>query len=93
MDVKDEAVGQDGEEGGEAFDGVDKGDGDFLCGGRGEDVTTDLEKGERQGGRYNVSSRVANTVFECWDCGSEGRELVGKVCEENTPGGDEGELY
>lgn len=47
VNVEEEAVCEDRKEWGKAFDGVDKGDGDFLRCGGGEDVAADLE--EREG--------------------------------------------
>lgn len=52
MDSEEEAVGGDGQEGGEALDGVHEGDGDSRCGVRGEDVAADLEDGEGERGHY-----------------------------------------
>ncbi len=71
VDLEDEAICKDGKERREAFDGVDKRDGDFLHCGRREDVTADLEEGEGQGGGYDVACWVANAMFEGWNCGLE----------------------
>lgn len=76
VDVEDEAVGEDGEEGGEAFNCVDKGDRDLLSGGGGEDVTADLKHGEGEGGADYVAGGVADAVFEDWYGFLEGREEV-----------------
>ena len=71
---------------------MDEGDGDFFRRGGREDVTADLKESEGEGGRYDVSSWVADAVFECRDGGSDGREDVGEIGEEDAPGGNEGEL-
>jgi len=90
--VEDKAISQNGKERGEAFNGVDEGNGYFLCGGGREDVAADLEESEGKSGCYNVSTGVANAMFECWDGGLKWRKDVGEVSEENAPGGYKGEL-
>lgn len=62
--MEDEAVGEDGEERGEAFDGVNEGYGDDGCGGCGEDVPADLEKRKGESGADDFSSRGADAVFQ-----------------------------
>lgn len=64
VDVEDEAVGEDGEEGGKTLDGVNEGNGDFFGGGGGQDMAAYLEHGEGEGGAYYVASRVADAVPE-----------------------------
>lgn len=68
MDVENEAVSEDCEEWGEAFYGVDKGDGDLFGGGRREYMPTNLEHGERKCCPYYVAGRVSNAMFEGWNC-------------------------
>ena len=46
MDVEEEAVGKNREEGRKALDGVDEGDGDLGGCRGGEDVPKELEEGE-----------------------------------------------
>lgn len=67
VNVVDKAVGEDGEQRGEAFDGVDKRDGDLFRSGGGEDMSADLEEGERKGCSDYVAGRVANAILEDWD--------------------------
>ena len=90
--MKNKAVGEDGEERGETFDGVDQGDGNFLCGSGGKDVASDLEECEREGGCDDVSGRTPNAIFEGGDGAFEGWEDVGEEGEEDAPGGDEDKL-
>ena len=92
MDVEDEAVGEDSEERGETLDRVDQGDGDFLCGGRGEDVASDLKECEREGGCDDVAGGTPDAIFEGGNGAFEGWENSGEEGEEDTPGGDEDEL-
>lgn len=62
--MEDEAVREDGEERGEALDGMDEGDGDDGCGRCGEDVPADLEKRKRESGIDDFTSRSADAMFE-----------------------------
>lgn len=91
-DVKNEAVGQDGEKWGEAFDRVDEGHRDLFRGGGGEDMAADLEHCERKGGTNYVAGGVADAVFENWNSFLEGRKQSAKEGEGDAPGGDAGEL-
>lgn len=91
-DVEYETVGEDCEERGKAFDGVDEGDGDLLRGGGGEDVPAYLEDGEGKGGANNMAGGVADAVFEDWDGLLEGRDKAGEEGEDDAPRGDAGEL-
>ncbi len=92
VNVEEEAVCENCKERGKAFNGVDKGDGDFLRCGGGEDVAADLEKREGQGGGYDVSTWVTNAVFERWNGVLQRRKEMGEIGEEYAPGGDKGEL-
>ena len=92
MDVEDEAVGEDGEEGREAFNCVDEGDGDFFGSGGGEDVSTNLEHGEWEGGFYYIAGGIADAMFENRNGSLEWREEATDEGKGDTPGGDAGEL-
>lgn len=70
MDVEEEAIGGNSEKRREAFDGVDKGDGDFGgCGGR-ENMSAELKEGEREGRGNHLAGGVADAVFEGCDMGA-----------------------
>lgn len=64
VDVENEAISEDSEEWGKAFDRVDQGDGDLFGGGRRENMSTDLEHGERECCSYHVAGRVSNSMFK-----------------------------
>ncbi len=66
MDIKDEAVGKDGEQRGKAFDCVDEGDRDLFNGCGGENMTAELKERKRKCGGYHITTGIANAVFECW---------------------------
>ena len=83
--MEDEAVCEDGEERGEAFDGVDEGDGDHGCGGCGEDVPADLEKRKREGGVDDFAGGEADAVFQRGYGGFQGRVEMGQICKQDTP--------
>ena len=63
VDVEDEAVGQNREERGEAFDGMNKRDWDLFGSCRGENVTTNLEHGQRKGCLDDITARIPNAVL------------------------------
>ena len=90
--MEDEAVCEDGEERGEAFDGVDEGDRDDGCCSCGEDVPADLEKSKRERGVDDLASGSADAVFQRRYGGLQGWAKVGEICKQDTPGGYEREL-
>ena len=55
-------------------------------------VAADLEEGKGEGGANNVAAWISNTLSESGYGGSDGRKEVGKVGEEEAPGGNKREL-
>ena len=92
MDVKEEAVCEDREERGEPFDGMNKRNRYLRGSCRRKYMSTKLEEGQRKGCFNYIPGRISDPVFQSWNCDTEGRIYVSQVGEENTPGGDEGEL-
>lgn len=83
--LEEEAVDEDGKEGGEAFDGVYEGNRYLGRSGGGEDVAAELEDGERDSGAENVAAGRADAMLECGDGAAQGGNVLGER------GGDDAE--
>lgn len=92
MDVKDEAVGEDGEEGGETFDGMNEGNGNLSGGGRGQDMAAYLEHGKGEGGAYDVAGGVTDAMPQNWNGLLQRRKEMAETSEGDAPRGNAGEL-
>jgi len=90
--IEYDAVGEDREEWGEAFDCVDEGDGYFGGCGRGEKVTANLEGCEWKCGHYDFPCWGSNAVSKGGDGVFERGEDGGQPGEEYTECCDKGEL-
>lgn len=91
-DIVDESVGQDGKEGRETLDGVDERDGDLGSGRRTQEVTKELERGERESGKDDVSGRGPDSILERRHAGLNDGKGRGEPGGEEAVGGYEGEL-
>lgn len=72
--MEKEAVGQDGKERREAFDGVDERHRYLLGGCGGKYVAANLEKGERHGGSNDIPAGISNSVLQSWYSSLQARE-------------------